>query len=248
MEGRPAQGPEEDCLECEKWWTFLILMFVGGFFGAFTYSIRGGVFCNAQTANFVISAVALGNGNWSEFFYYFIPMTAYFLGAFISESVPNYVRGHLHIRWDTLFLLIEMLAVVFLGLLPETASYRITQVVINLVASMQYNTFRQTDGFPVATTFATNHIRQIGVGLAHELPFLRAPDGAHRKKLLAHLAMLLYFFAGTVIGTVCCRLLLGKAIWLTILPLGAVFAALLRADLTTERELLERPPAGHTFS
>ena len=77
-----------DYLACEKLSTFQILMFAGGFFGAFTYSIRGGVFCNAQTANFVLSAIALGNGQWGRFFYYLIPMSAYFLGAFISESVP----------------------------------------------------------------------------------------------------------------------------------------------------------------
>lgn len=242
MEGRPAQGPEEDCLECEKWWTFLILMFVGGFFGAFTYSIRGGVFCNAQTANFVISAVALGNGNWSEFFYYFIPMTAYFLGAFISESVPNYVRGHLHIRWDTLFLLIEMLAVVFLGLLPETASYRITQVVINLVASMQYNTFRQTRHIPMATTFCTNHLRQVGIAASRAL---RHRDRASVQRLLAHGRMLLSFVAGGTIAAVLCRFFLGEAPLFTLPPPGCLFQAPLREALRSGRERLERKPEGH---
>ena len=53
-----------DFLECEQWWIFAMLMCVSGFYGAFTYSIRGGVFCNAQTANFVLLAMALGNMNW----------------------------------------------------------------------------------------------------------------------------------------------------------------------------------------
>ena len=52
---------DEYYLECEKKWVFLTLMGVAGFYGAFTYSIRGGVFCNAQTANFVLFAMALGN-------------------------------------------------------------------------------------------------------------------------------------------------------------------------------------------
>lgn len=46
-------------------------------------------------------------------------------------------------------------------------------------------------------------------------------------------------------GTVFCKLMLGRAIWLTLLPLGVVFAALLHADLTTERDMVERKPAGH---
>ena len=36
-------------LECERDIVFILMMLVAGYFGAFTYSIRGGVFCNAQT-------------------------------------------------------------------------------------------------------------------------------------------------------------------------------------------------------
>ena len=36
-----------------------------------------------------------------------------------------------------------------------------------------------------------------------------------------------------------------KAGQFALIPLGVVFAALLHADLTTERDLVERKPAGH---
>lgn len=242
METKHLQSTEKDDLECEKWWTFVLLMFVGGFFGAFTYSIRGGVFCNAQTANFVLSAVALGNGRWSEFLYYFIPMTAYFLGAFISESVPNYIKGHLHIRWDTLFLLIEMLVVIFLAMLPESAPYRITQVLINLVASMQYNTFRQTQHIPMATTFCTNHLRQVGIAASQAL---RHRDRGSVQKMLSHCRMLLSFVVGATMAAVLCRYLLGKALLFTLLPLGYLFVDLLLEDIRSGKDRLARKPAGH---
>ena len=242
MKTKSLQNSEEDVLECEKWWTFLLLMFVGGFFGAFTYSIRGGVFCNAQTANFVLSAVALGNGRWGEFLYYFIPMTAYFLGAFISESVPNYIKGHLRIRWDTLFLLIEMLTVIFLALLPEDASYRITQVLINLIASMQYNTFRQTRHIPMATTFCTNHLRQVGIAASQAL---RHRDRDSVRRMLTHCRMLLAFVAGGTTAAVLCRHLLGKALLFTLIPLGYLFVDLLLEDIRSGKDRLARKPAGH---
>lgn len=242
MEKKTIQNPQEDYLECEKWWIFVILIFVGGFFGAFTYSIRGGVFCNAQTANFVLSAMALGNGEWGKFVYYFIPMTAYFLGAFVSESVPTYVKNRFHIRWDTLFIMIEMLAVVFLGLLPESAPYQISQVTINFIASMQYNTFRQSQSIPMATTFCTNHLRQVGVAASKAL---RHHDRKSVTRMLYHCRMLFFFVAGGVIATVLCRYFLGRAIFFTLIPLAVVFADLLRDDLRSGEENLVRKPRGH---
>ena len=50
---------EEGFLECERWRCFLLLITVGGFFGAYTFSVKGGVFCNAQTANIVLFGMAL---------------------------------------------------------------------------------------------------------------------------------------------------------------------------------------------
>ena len=80
------------------------MMFTGGYFGAFTYTLRGGVFCNAQTGNFVLLAMSLGNQNWGQALYLLIPITAYCLGAFISELLPNQVKKLRLFRWDTCLL------------------------------------------------------------------------------------------------------------------------------------------------
>jgi len=229
-------------LECEKPWIYAVLMGVAGFYGAFTYSIRGGVFCNAQTANFVLFAMALGNGQWSHALYYLIPMSAYFLGAFLSESLAYHIKRLHLIRWDTLLIFLEMLAVVFLGLLPESASFQISQITINFICSMQYNTFRQTQSIPMATTFCTNHLRQTGVAFCMAL---RHRDRAHLARMGAHLGMLLLFVVGGVAATILCRLMEGKAIFVLLLPLGILLFALLRADLKKEKGALSRIPAGH---
>ena len=149
-------------LMCERDWIYHILITVAGFFGAYTYLLRGNVFCNAQTGNVVLMGMALGSGQWWEALYYIIPISAYLLGSFISELVPGPVKRHFPLRWDTLLIAIEMLVVLMLGFVPESAPVQISQVAINFIASMQYNTFRQSQGTPMATTFATNHIRQIG--------------------------------------------------------------------------------------
>ena len=47
-------------LECEKPWVYWLLIIAAGWFGAYTFLLRGGVFCNAQTANVVLLAMAIG--------------------------------------------------------------------------------------------------------------------------------------------------------------------------------------------
>ena len=186
--------------------------------------------------------MSLGNGDWSQALYYLIPISAYCLGAFVSEAAEE-KTGKLHlIRWETLLVLLEMLAALFLGFLPETAPVQITQVLVNFICSMQYNTFRQAQGIPMATTFCTNHIRQVGVGLYR---ILAGRDRAAARKALAHLGMLAAFVAGGVLTAFACGRFLGKAVWLAEIPLGLALADLLRADLGKERADLEQVPRGH---
>lgn len=236
---------KKEFLMCERNWVYYTLITIAGFFGAYTYVLRGSVFCNAQTGNVVLMGLALGDGEWGKGLYYLIPISAYLLGAFVSEIFPNPVKHWFPIRWDTLLIALEMLVIICLGLVPESAPVQISQIAINFIASMQYNTFRQAEGVPMATTFATNHIRQIGVGLAREVKHLKREDKSHRKKLFQHLKMLIFFLIGSSVGTVFCNLLLGKAIWITLIPFSVIFAAFVHADLTTERAVHEKKPSGH---
>lgn len=233
--------PKQDYLECEKIWVFAVLTCVGGFLGAFTYSLRGGVFCNAQTGNFVLLALAIGSGDWGKALYLLVPITAYFLGAFISESIAGPIKKLRLIRWDTLFIMIEMAAVVILGLIPESAPYQITQVLVNFICSMQYNTFRQAEGIPMATTFCTNHIRQVGVLFSKTV---RCRDREAARRLGVHVLMLASFVAGGAVSTALCAAFRGRAVFAALIPLAVVLTAFLRAD-RKQHGHLEQVPRGH---
>ena len=139
--------------------------------------------------------------------------------------------------------LIEAAAVAVLGFLPETAPHQIAQVTINFLCSMQYNTFRQAQDIPMATTFCTNHVRQVGVGLVHALHHPEEPRW--RRKVLSHLEMLAVFVAGCAAATALSGVFLGRTIWWTLVPLGIVGGWLLYADLKGERGRLEQVPKGH---
>lgn len=238
-----ALNREEPVLECEKIWIYAVLIAAGGFLGAFTYSLRGGVFCNAQTANVVLFSMALGNGNWSTALYYLIPISAYILGAVISELLPNRVKRLHFLRWDTLLVGLELIVVLLLGFVPDSWPFQLSQVSINFICSMQYNTFRQAEHIPMSTTFCTNHVRQVGVLLTRGLR--HREDASIRRRFRVHVLMLCSFAAGAVVSTVACRLFEGRAIWGAGILLLIVFADLAHADRTKEKDLLYRKPAGH---
>lgn len=230
------------CLFCETKLVYALLMFAAGMMGAYTFNLRGGVFCNAQTANFVMMASALGNGNLTHGLYFLIPITAYFLGAFISESIPTPIKNLGFLRWDTILVLIEIIVLLIMGFIPLTMPDQIVQVSINFIASMQYNTFRQAQGIPMATTFCTNHLRQIGITLSR---IIRKKDYALLNKSLTHLCMLFLFLLGGIILSFGCKIFIEKAIWIAIIPLIITFSLLAYADIYKEHDLLDRKPAGH---
>ena len=235
---------KKEFLECEKRWIFRLLMFVGGFYGGYALTVRGGVFANAQTANLALFAVNLGTGDWEKAAYYLIPMTAYFLGIAISELIPKPLRRFGLMRWDTLLTLVEMVIVVILGLIPAAAPHQISQVIISFTCAMQYNTFRQAEGIPMATVFCTDHMRQFGSSL---VKWLRRNDNADAmgEKAGAHGLMLLCFALGALTAALLSGLLGVKTVWFALLPLGVLFSDMLRADLTREKQLLDVTPRGH---
>lgn len=231
-------------LECEKRWVFRLLMLVGGFYGGYALTVRGGVFANARTANLALFAVNLGTGNWQKAAYYLIPMSAYLTGVVFSESIAKPLRRFGLMRWDTLLTLVEILLVVVLGLIPATAPHQISQIIISFICAMQYNTFRQAEGIPMATVFCTDHMRQFGSSLTK---WLRKDDNAvaMREKTIAHARMLLCFAAGALSAALLSGVTGVKTIWFALLPLSILFAELLKADLTKEKDLLEMTPRGH---
>lgn len=240
--GKTRLLPNEELLECEKLWVFLVMIAVGGFLGAYTYTLKGRVFCNAQTANFLMLAIQLGNGQWTRALYYLLPITAYLLGAVLSEWLPHHVNRLGLLRWDTVFVAFEMAVVAILGFVPDDAPPQICQVIINFVASMQFTTFRQARGITMATTFCTNHLRQTGIYLVR---WLRHREDEAKETMRMHLLMIASFTAAAVVSAFLCVRFQGRTVWFAELPLLVVLVALVRADRGRERDKWDEIPHGH---
>ena len=235
---------KEFYLTCEKYFIFELLTVAAGMMGLFTYNLRGGVFSNAQTGNIVKMAMAVGSGEIAEGFYYLIPFTAYVLGTVLSEILPEKVRSTHFIRWDTMLVGIEIIVLFLIGLMPLSWPEQIAQVLISFLCSMQFNTFRQAEGIPMATTFLTNHVRQIGISLARTISH-HEQEAEARKKALKHAKIILAFFTGGAAMTFACNYLMEKSIWLATAPLSICFIFMLRSDLIYEKAMLDIKPHGH---
>lgn len=229
-------------LECERHWLFWTLTFVGGFYGAYTYTVRGGVFCNAQTANIVLLGMAIGTHNLMKTLYLLIPISAYFLGTIISEIFAKQIKKLQFLRWDTIMIGIEIFAVIILGLLPKSAPNQICQVTLNFLCAMQFNTFRQNEGVPMATTFVTNHIRQTGSNLVKSI---RDNDKAAAKRWKKHGMMLVMFLGGAILSAFLCSYFDVRSIFGALPILIFAFIKLAIADRTYEKDLLKKVPRGH---
>ncbi len=230
-------------LECERWWIFALMITVAGFFGGYTFSCRGGIFCNAQTANFVLFGMSLGTADWKKALYYLIPMASYLGGTIISEALPKSVKRFIRIRWDTVFVAFEMIVVAVIGFIPEAAPVQICQIMINFICAMQYNTFRNAENIPASTTFCSAHTRAVGV---HFVKWMKHREQSEDlTKCLFHVRMIVFFVLGTILAGFLCRYFGTKAIWFAEILLITVFADLLYADLTKEKNMLDRVPDGH---
>lgn len=234
---------KESYLECEKWYIFILLTLVGGFFGAYTYVLKGGVFCNAQTANIVLLGIALGNLDFSLALHLFSSLIAYMLGIMLSEHIALKIKKINLLRWDTLLVALELLLVVILAFLPENTPYQVYQISINFMCAMQFNTFRQAQGVAMATTFVTNHIRQTGSFFVRW--FRKKEEKEYLRRTIQHGIMILAFMVGAIISTLLAHMfgtvaLLGAGVVLVI-----VLINLLYADLVKEKDLLYKVPKGH---
>lgn len=233
---------QTDYLECEKPWVYWLLIMAAGWFGGYTFIQRGGVFCNAQTANIVLFGIALGQRNWQHAAFLLIPITAYFAGAFFSELLGKTVKRFRFLRWDTMLIGIEVLVVFVLGLLPARVPDQICQIALNFICSMQFNTFRQVEGIPAATTFVTNHIREVGSNLAK---YLRHRDEKSGRKVRVHGLLIVFFALGAVLSAICCGFMHYRAIWGSGVILLIIFFRLAHADRSYERTQLDQVPHGH---
>ena len=211
---------KEEFAPNERLWLFCMLMLVAGFFGGFTFSLRGRVFVNAQTGNLVL--LSLGFATWDTALIKNALATflAYFCGIITAELISKKINKTSFLIWERILLIFSIIVTICLGFIPEAAPYEFTNFPIAFTAAMQFNTFEKAQGMGMATPFCTNHVKQAS---ANFVRFLRTRDDNKLRISLSHLSMILSFIIGATLSIFLGRFLFGKAIWLSTIFLIITF-------------------------
>lgn len=217
-----------------------MLAMTGGFLEAYTYLLKGGVFCNAQTGNVAMMGVKFAQGNYLGAAYYLIPMTFYALGITLTVRGPIHIRTGRYVRavrqgqadgyrltWEVVYILVQMAVLTLLSVLPPELPDSCWHIPITFLCAMQYNTFNKFHGVTLATTFCTNNLRQTAIRvnkgiLTGKRHFFR--EAAVYAQAIA------YFVLGAGIGAVLAQRLGEIALLFCVVLQLSVLAGLIRED------------------
>lgn len=179
----------------------LLLAFVGGYLDAFTYTLKGGVFANAQTGNIIFLSLNLAEGKFGRALYFLLPLLAFISGVVLSEYIKKYLPKRNYLRCELLILGIEMIALILLTLLPSSLPNEVFTITISFICAVQFNTFRRLENSLYATTFCTGNLRSATREL---FAFFADHDRAAGRRGIRFLFVVLLFGVGVVTGDNLC--------------------------------------------
>lgn len=200
-----------------------LLAVAGGFFDAYTYLCRGGVFANAQTGNIVLLGLELAEREWLRALAYLAPILAFALGVVVAEVVKRRGKarqaGGAGMHWRQVIVLAEIVLLAVAAFLPQRMDMAVN-ILISFVCAMQVEAFRKVRGSAFATTMCTGNLRS---GTEQLVIWRQTGDTNAARKARHYYCIILFFILGAALGAVCTDTLGERALLITCVPLLAVF-------------------------
>lgn len=196
-----------------------LLAFVGGYLDAYTYTIRGHVFANAQTGNIAFFGMNIANRDFKEAISYLVPVFAFVMGILVSEKIRTGYCGRLH--WRQPVMIFEIITLTAAGFIPCGKFNDIVNCMISFVCAMQVQSFKKINGTAVSTTVCTGNLRST---TEYVYNFFKTRDKQNLYKSLIYVSMILLFTAGAVIGAAVTSAAGTAAVWLCSAVLAVVCA------------------------
>ena len=182
-----------------------LLAVAGGFFDAYTYLCRGGVFANAQTGNIVLFGLELAQREWIRALGYLVPIVAFAVGVVVAEVVKHRYKVQqnrdINIHWRQIIVLAETVLVACMAFLPQERN-TVVNSVISFVCALQVEAFRKIHGNAIATTMCIGNLRS---GMEYLYRWHVTRDRAHLHRAKVYYLVILVFVLGAALGGVTCR-------------------------------------------
>lgn len=199
----------------------LCLAAVGGFLEAYTFTLKGGVFANAQTGNLVTCAVRLAQRDPAAALRSLLPIVAFVLGIMLTERLKRLPHENTPEQWHCIVIVTELALLLVVTFLPTGLPDFATTLIVSFVCALQYGSFRKTHGLPYATTFCTGNLRSAGTELFKALQDHSTEAGHHARRYFTVVGV---FFGGALISGLICPHLGQRS---TILCCGVLVAVLI---------------------
>jgi uncharacterized membrane protein YoaK (UPF0700 family) len=188
----------------------LLLTLTNGYLDAYTYVVRGGVFANVQTANVILSAIALWHWHWGHSLAHLWPVLAFLLGVLLSSHIKSGRAEKLvsrPLRW-TVGLHAATLTIV--GFVPTSVPNSFVTIPISFMAAMQFTLFRSIGDLPyvaVATTGNLMRFAEAGYSLIVDR------DAKSRRPFRVYGTLTATFAGGAVIGAFISERCGARGVW-----------------------------------
>lgn len=201
-----------------------LLAVAGGYFDAYTYISRGGVFANAETGNMALLGINIVSGNIIKALTYLIPIIAFWLGIILCEKMRD-IGNKKHLHWKQYVILLEILVLLLVAFLPSNnqSSYTfdmIANVLISFVCSLQVQSFRKIRGIVCATTMCTGNLRSATECLMN---YSKNHDKDQLHKAGKYYGIVLFFIIGATVSSVLTKIFLERSVLFAEILLAVVF-------------------------
>lgn len=185
----------------------ILLSIIGGITDTYTFFVRGKVFVNAHTGNFIYLTLHLLQGEWFDVIFYIIPISVFALGIFTAEflkdfSAKNKTKKLIH--WRQIGLYIEILIFIIAAFIPIGKYDIYVNTFLAYVSALQYQSFKKTYGNVVATTMCTGNLRN-GIETLYSGIINKNIDDIKRAQI--YFGSIFYFFIGCIISISVIKLL-----------------------------------------
>jgi uncharacterized membrane protein YoaK (UPF0700 family) len=212
----------------------ILLAIVGGFLDAYTFIGRGGVFANAQTGNIIMLGAYTAKGEFRQALSHVPPILACIIGVIVVESIKKFSSRLFVSDWKEVVLILEILAIIIVGFIPNTIPNIVVTIIISFVASIQVSSFRKLVDSPYTTTMSTGNLRS-----ASSAAFIAITEKDKKSAIrsIRYFTIIFSFIFGAFLGGFLTLNIGEKAIWCSgIVLIGAVILLRIEGQKTISSE------------